>query len=205
MKKIFFDTETTGLTPGQIAQLAMIIEEDGKVRALNYYFSIDYITPDAEKLCGRGVEFYKQASQGKKFADYNDEIYNEMIKGTLIAHNLKFDENFISTEFWRLNKLFKPEARFDTMTYFKDICKIPKPSNPSLIKNPKLIELCNYFSVDANKVMEYTKKLFGKYADESQGFHDAMYDTTSMFVAFQVYREQIDNSGVCDWKNAFTK
>ena len=32
MKKVFLDTETTGLAPGQIAQLSMIIEEDNKKR-----------------------------------------------------------------------------------------------------------------------------------------------------------------------------
>lgn len=39
MKKVFLDTETTDIAPGQIAQLSMIIEEDnGNIYAKNYFF-----------------------------------------------------------------------------------------------------------------------------------------------------------------------
>ena len=41
MKKVFLDTETSGLAPGEIAQLSLIIEEEtGEVRAKNYFFKI---------------------------------------------------------------------------------------------------------------------------------------------------------------------
>ena len=45
MKKIYYDTETTGLAPGNIAQLSIIVEhEDGRLETKNYFFDIDYIS-----------------------------------------------------------------------------------------------------------------------------------------------------------------
>ena len=202
MKKVFFDTETTGLKPGQIAQLSAIIEEDGKeLVTKNYFFKVNYMSDGASEVCGRDVEFYEKASNGKVFADYKDEIL-EMFKGaTLIAHNLKFDENFVSMEFWRQNIIFSPSERFDTMVYFKDVCNIPgKYGKP---KNPKLEELVDYFKIDKEKVKAYSEQLFGADENGDVGFHDARYDTTSMFVAFQIYKEAM--YGQSSWKAKFTK
>lgn len=197
MKKVFFDTETTGLAPGQIAQLSLIIEDNGEVKGLNYFFDIDYISPSAEELCGRGIDFYREASGGKKFTDYKDELLEIFSNSTLIAHNLKFDENFVSTEFWRQGIVFKPTDRFDTMEYFKNICKLP--GKYGKYKNPKLEELISHFSIDKNKIDAYSKQIFN-YSDDAS-FHDARYDTTSMFVAFQIYKESLYNKN--DWRQIF--
>jgi DNA polymerase III alpha subunit (gram-positive type) len=199
MKKVFLDTETTGFQPGQIAQLSLIVEEDGhELIAKNYFFDIDYITQGAEDACGRGLDFYKEASKGLKFKDYKDEILELLSDATLIAHNLSFDENFISTEFWRENIVFKPFERFDTMKYFSDICKIPGKYGHKY-KNPKLEELVNFFNINKEKIDKYTKMLFN--TEDQNGFHDARYDTTSMFIAFQVYKDSLYNKS--DWKQQF--
>jgi DNA polymerase III epsilon subunit-like protein len=204
MRKIFLDTETTGLSPGQIGQLSMIIEEEnGEVSGKNYFFKIDYITSGAEQVCGRGLEFYAEASGGKIFADYKDEIYNILKDSTLIAHNLKFDENFISTEFWRQQIMFAPAGRFDTMSYFRDICKLPGGTRGQKYKNPKLEELVDYFNVDKDKVQKYSETLFPSDDSSNVGFHDARYDTTSMFVAFHIYQDSLHNK--TDWADVFCK
>ena len=200
MKRVFLDTETTGFSPGQIAQISMIIDEDGKeVVAKNYFFTIDYITSGAEEVCGRGIEFYSEASKGRRFKDDMNEIFEILKDATLIAHNIKFDENFISTEFWRQNILFKPAGRFDTMEFFKNICKIPDKYGK--IKYPKLEELVNFYDINKDKVAKYSAELFGD-KDYTIGFHDARYDTTAMFVVFQIYKEQL--SGANSWKIAFS-
>lgn len=202
MRKVFLDTETTGLAPGQIGQLSMIIEEEnGDVSAKNYFFKIDYITSGAEEACGRGVDFYTEASNGKVFADYKDEILEILKDATLIAHNLKFDENFISTEFWRQGIMFKPAGRFDTMDYFRDICQLPCGRRGQKYKNPKLEELVGHFSVNKDKVQQYSVKLFGNDDNTNVGFHDARFDTTSMFVAFHVYQDSLH--GKTDWAKVF--
>lgn len=202
MKKVFLDTETTGLAPGQIAQLSLIIEDNTEIRAKNYFFKIDYITSGAEQACGRGIDFYTKASDGKVFKDYKDEILNELEGATLIAHNLKFDENFISTEFWRQNIMFKPTSRFDTMQYFRDICKLPG-GRYGKYKNPKLEELVDYFGINKETVKKYSEQLFGNDDSTNSGFHDARYDTTSMFVAFHIYQDAVN--GVTNWRDMFCK
>lgn len=203
MKKVFFDTETTGFTPGNIGQLSMIIDEDGKITAKNYFFKVDYMSDGAMEACNRDVEFYKNASKGKVFADYKDELLELLSNATLIAHNLNFDENFISTEFWRQNIMFTPANRFNTMTYFRDICKIPKTRGTGF-KNPKLCELVKHFSIDEDKVLKYTLQLFGDNEDVGNiGFHDARYDTTAMFVAFNIQQNLLNNK--TDWKDTFCK
>lgn len=191
MKKVYIDTETTGLSPGSIAQLALISEDNGIIEAKNYYFAVDSMTEGAMKACGRDVEFYKKASNGEKFSDRADEIYNELSNSLIIAHNIKFDENFLSAEFWRLNKMFTPAQKFDTMNYFTDICKIPFKYNSKhgKYKNPKLEEVVNFLGISWNKIELYTKKLFN--LESVSGLHDAQYDTTAMFVAVQVHNERL--------------
>lgn len=201
MTRIFIDTETSGLVPGQIGQLAIITEEEnGDIKANNYFFNMDYISDGAEKVTGRNLDFYREASAEKKFADYKDELFRELTRGILIAHNLPFDENFISTEFWRLNMTFRPADRFDTMEYFRDVCKLPNPKNRYKgYKNPKLSELIEYYNIDQEKIELYTKKLFN--IQSGTCFHDAMYDTTAMFVAFHVRQDELLR--VNNWTSTF--
>lgn len=200
MRKIFLDTETTGFAPGQIGQLAYIIEEDnGDVKAHNHFFKVDYMSVGAEEICNRTVNDYEKLSKGQVFADRADELFDILSSGILIAHNLKFDENFISTEFWRLDKLFKPLDGFDTMSYFKDIVKIENEYGK--VKNPKLIELANYYSINTDKVNVYANQLFGGLFNN--GFHDAMFDTTLLFVIFHIYKDMLHHTN--NWIDTFVR
>ena len=203
MRKVFFDTETSGLAPGSIGQLSAIIVDDtdgeARVTAKNYFFAMDFITDDAARICGRDLDFYISASKGRRFSDYAQEIKELFTDATLIAHNLKFDENFLSAELWRNRITLKPADRFDTMVYFKDICKIP--GKYGKYKNPKLEELVDYFNIDKDKVLVYSQQLFK--SEDTFGFHDSRYDTASMFVAFNVYKDMY--SGTREWIDAFVK
>ena len=203
MKKIFFDTETSGLTPGQIGQLSLIIQEDdNEAYGKNYFFQIDSIEEGAAAVTGRNIEFYKEASKGKKFKDCANELLELIKDGVLIGHNVKFDENFLTTEFWRENILFKPTQTFCTMEYFRDIIKIPyKYKSKNLYKNPKLSDLVRYYSIDEHKISDYCEQLF-KYTEDLR-YHDARYDTTAMFIAFNIYNDSI--MGIDSWKRVFTK
>ena len=65
MRKVYFDTETTDLTPGQIAQLSYIIEDDSTfVEAKNMFFTVDKMTSGAEGTHGMSVDFLAEASNG---------------------------------------------------------------------------------------------------------------------------------------------
>ena len=184
MKKIFLDTETTGLSPGMIAQLAMIIiDENNEIRAKNYFFTIDYITSKAQSVCNdRGVEFYAKASNGKRFKDYANEILEEIKDATLVAHNLPFDENFISTEFWRLGITFRPSAGIDTKKYFKD--KVQALNMFGRVKEPNMGDIINHYELSEEEIIKTASKLFRDDIKFDLTQHDAIYDTTALYMAF---------------------
>ena len=198
-KTVYFDTETTGLAPGQIAQLSYIVRNENTTEeAKNFFFEVKYMSQGAIDICGRDVEFYKKASNGVKFIDASDEILNDFSNSTLIAHNEKFDENFLSTEFWRINKIYCPTDRFDTMTYFKNICRIPN-SRGTGYKNPKLEEVIDSLSIDKKKLKEYTIERFN--ITDDTGFHDARFDTIALYVALNVHNDLI--LGANNWVDRF--
>lgn len=203
MKMVYFDTETTGLNPGQIAQLSFIVENNGEIEcAKNYFFNVDTMEEGAQKVHGLSIEKLREYSNGKTFKDCKDEIYNYFRDSLLIAHNIQFDEKFIGVEFLRSGIKFNPLGSHCTMNYFKDIMKIPaRNTRYGKYKNPKLEELVDYYNIDKKKVMEYSSELYGS-GDIT--FHDSRYDTACMFVAVNVYRETLGNRSTI-WRDRFCK
>lgn len=204
LRKVFLDTETTGLAPGQIGQLSMIIEhDDNSIEAKNYFFEIDYITDSAKEACGRDIDFYREASKGKRFKDYANELLEILSDSILIAHKESFDENFLSAEFWRQDIIFKPAGRLCTMTYFMNLLKITPGKYGYKYKPPRLSEVVDYFNIDEQKIRQYSIQLFGNNDNTNNGFHDARYDTTAMFIIVNVYRDILH--GTDSWKTQFQK
>ena len=191
MGNIFIDTETTGFVPGQICQLTLIHEEDFNIVASkNYYFKVDQMTPGAQEVHGLSIEFLDGISNGLRFEDYKDELMSVLGSNTLIAHNLGFDEKFISSEFWRLGISFKPAGRLDTMEFFKPILQIPaKNRRFGPYKNPSLHDLVNYFNIDEDKAKRLCHSLFGHI---SNGYHDSRLDTTMLYLAVTLHRENLN-------------
>ena len=63
LRNVFFDTETTGWTPGQIAQLSVIVENQGKIElAKNYFFTVDEMSSGAEQAHHLSIDTLKQLS-----------------------------------------------------------------------------------------------------------------------------------------------
>ena len=62
-------------------------------------------------------------------------------------------------------------------------------------KYPKLSELAEYLNLDDNKTLYFAQKIFGD-TDGQITFHDARFDTATMFLCCLVYKERqlgIDN------------
>lgn len=189
MKSIFFDTETTGLKPGQIGQLTYIIEENNEfVAAKNFFFTVDMMEPSAEKVHGFSMELLEELSGGKRIGDSIQEIKRDFENATLIAHNVNFDLKFLQAEFDRVGIPLNTKRTFCTMNYFKDITQIPAKTGDGL-KNPKLEEVVNHYVIDRENIMNATKKL---YNCEEVSYHDARYDTTAMYVCCLISRERFE-------------
>ncbi len=182
MKKIFLDTETTGLEPGEILQLTYCIcdtNEHGVEKvslAKNFFFAVDYVEPSAQSIHGFDVDTLKNLSKGQIFKDVSAEIASDLKGGIFIAHNVKFDKKFITSEFDRLNNIdWNPEKFFCTMEYFKSI--VQAKTKTGRLKYPKLEETMNFLEVDRNVVLNGAKKLFHC---NDVNFHDARYDVAGL-------------------------
>lgn len=186
---IFFDTETTGFQPGQICQLSMIHEENRNfIKAYNYYFKVDKMDEGAQATHGYSIDSLEKLSNNRIFRDSVNELYPILSSNMLCAHNLPFDEKFLSSEFWRCGISFMPSGRTDTMQYFTDILKIPaKSKRHGPYKYPKLSEVAHYFKLDQQAAEKFTKEIFNDSKDS--GFHDSMYDTAVMYILVNLQRE----------------
>ncbi len=176
---IFFDTETTGLCPGNICELSYIMQDGDNIKGKNFFFAVDYVEYGALCVHGFSVEKLEQLSGGKDFSCFIDEIEKDFSAADLIvSHNTAFDIMFMRKEFERSERDFTYKDSFCSMKKMTPICKIPR-ANGVGYKYPKLSELCSFFSVTEADVKKTCIKIFG--AD--CGFHDARYDTAALFLS----------------------
>ena len=201
MKKlVYIDTETTDLKPGQIGQLSYIIGEEDRLYGKNMYFTVDFVSPEAEKVTGMGVDFYRRMSGGLKFADRADEIKADLAGATFVAHNAPFDRNFIDMEFWRIHQMAGYADVFDTMRYFCDILKLP--GKRGKYKFPKLSEVGDWLNINQDKVLAYAREVYN--TNDKITFHDARFDTTMMMICMRVYLEKMNGDFSKGWSNTFS-
>ena len=176
---IYFDTETTGLHPGQICQLSYILQDKNRVRAKNFFFSVDYVEYSAFMVHGFSKEKLEQLSNGKRFSDHFLEIKNDFESADLIiAHNTSFDFSFMRKEFERMDSAFLIKNEFCSMKKFTPICKLQRNSGVGY-KYPKLIELCSFLGILENDIQNTANLLF----NSSSAFHDARFDTSAVYLA----------------------
>lgn len=200
MSYIYLDTETTGFKPGQIAQLSYIEEDGGRiVGADNLYFKVDNMPEETEKVHGLSTDKLVELSGGQVFSDRADELYSKFKDATMIAHNSNFDLKFLSAEFWRCGVMYSPAATIDTMKIFTPILKLPRRnySGPSkeVYKFPNLGEVGNYYGISDKIALMFANRVYG--CKEGIGLHDSRFDTSIMFLATMLYRE--DLSGGNAW------
>lgn len=177
---IFFDTETTGLTPGHVIQLSYIMLDGDNVIGKNFYFSVPFVPPEAVAVHGLSAEKLKILSNGRTFGEFLEEIDDDFRAADLtVAHNFAFDYKFMSAEFSYYERVFHYNESFDTMKKFTPLLKLPR-QNGAGYKYPKLTELAEFFEIYPYDVSRRSAEIFkgGELA------HDARYDVTATFMAF---------------------
>lgn len=186
-KILFFDTETTGLNPGDICQLSYIISDNEDIQAKNFFFTVDYVEPGAQRIHGLSVERLKQLSNNKRFKDNFSEIKDDFNSVNIIAgHNISFDIRFIKSEFSTCNYNYDYDESFCTMRNFTSICKIPKAKGIGY-KWPTLEELTDFFGVKHKDIVNASKELFNC---NDIGFHDARYDIVATYLCYTIAAER---------------
>ena len=176
---LFFDTETTGLYPGEVCQLTYIMQEKEEVFVKNFFFNVKEMPLSAEAVHGFSIELLKELSGDKDFSYFIKEIGDDFNRAdVIVSHNFQFDEMFLRASFERNYDSFLYNESLCTMKTFTPICKFPRKNNKGY-KYPKLNELCEFLGIDEDKINQTTQLLF----KQKVGFHDARFDTVAVYLA----------------------
>lgn len=196
---IIFDTEVTGLdsATGNICQLSYIKVYDFErskpmevCSAKNFFFTVDYVEPGAEKVHGLSVDKLRELSKCKRFKDFAEEIYEDFKnEDCLCGHNVDFDIGFLIKEFDEAgyaagDLLYK--KRFCTMHSYTDILCLNWNDYYHEYKWPRLSEVVDFLSIDKEYLEDKTKEVFG--LDENVDFHDARLDVTTTREIALIYK-----------------
>ena len=177
---LYFDTETTGLRPGNICQLSYILQRGSAIKPKNFFFTVDFVEMSALAVHGFSVPLLKKLSGGKRFSDCIDEIEEDFnLADVIVAHNTAFDFSFMRKEFENANRFFNSEKGFCTMKNSVTFCKLFR-TNHKGYKYPKLSELCEKLGIEDSDIERFSEETF----DAECGFHDARFDTSALFLAF---------------------
>ena len=170
IRKIFFDTETTGLDCGccSIIELGMLVVEDGKIIE-EYDEFIKINEPLPKKITEiTGITDNMLENEGISEEHVANDLKEHLTKDTLmIAHNTQFDLSFI---YMLLYKYFGDEADeivenmlwLDTLTVLKDRKDYPH----------KLIDAVEYYNI------------------EKVNFHRAIDDTRALYHVFNELKNE---------------
>lgn len=176
---LYFDTETTGLYPGQICQISYVMQTAESLKTKNFFFTVDYVEPGSLAVHGFSVQKLKELSLGKRFKDYFKEIKGDFESADLIvAHNTSFDFSFMRKEYERLNEVFYIKNEFCSMKNSTPICKLKRKTGEGY-KYPKLQELCEFLGISNADVLAFASNNFNGSCD----FHDARFDTSAVYLS----------------------
>lgn len=181
MKLLIFDTETTSIKPGHICQLSYItIDASTKPQQTigkNFFFTVDEMDPAAEAVHGFSLEKLYDLSNGQYIEDLTEEFINDFSEADfVIGHNVNFDVRFLKLELEAMGIDYEPKNMFCTMQYYRDICKILRPSGD--YKNPKLEEVINFLGITKDQISSKADELFQGSGD----YHDARFDTAATYL-----------------------
>ena len=181
MKLLIFDTETTSIKPGHICQLSYItIDASTKPQQTigkNFFFTVDEMDPAAEAVHGFSLEKLYDLSNGQCIEDLIEEFINDFSEADfVIGHNVNFDVRFLKLELEAMGIDYEPKNMFCTMQYYRDICKILRPSGD--YKNPKLEEVINFLGITKDQISSKADELFQGSGD----YHDARFDTAATYL-----------------------
>ena len=181
MKLLIFDTETTSIKPGHICQLSYItIDASTKPQQTigkNFFFTVDEMDPAAEAVHGFSLEKLYDLSNGQYIEDLIEEFINDFSEADfVIGHTVNFDVRFLKLELEAMGIDYEPKNMFCTMQYYRDICKILRPSGD--YKNPKLEEVINFLGITKDQISSKADELFQGSGD----YHDARFDTAATYL-----------------------
>ncbi|NLE69559.1 MAG: 3'-5' exonuclease [Clostridiales bacterium] len=192
---LVFDTEATALEPGQICQLAYLLEEgNGLVRACNYFFSVDDMSEGAQEVHGFSMEMLEELSGGKYFEDIAADFLPDFNGASLlVGHNVAADERYLRVEMERAGLKLRKIPTFCTMNYASGLMNLARKVVTGRPKPPRLLELAAYYGVTEEEAAGRTRAWF---QTEDLRLHDARFDTVLTYLCFKRAIETGDLRGI---------
>ena len=88
---LFLDTESNGMKPEQVCQLAVLAENAGILTGYNGYGPVSCMNPYAQKKHGFSRRKLLQLANGRTFADDEAEVAALLRAGRIYGHNISSD------------------------------------------------------------------------------------------------------------------
>lgn len=178
MRTIVFDTEGNGERDDHICQLSYLIRDGDNYDAKNFYFTVDVMNPYAQKVHGLSRMRLHELSGGRRFKDDADEIFSDFNAADIIVgHNIRSDVDRLNLEFERLGLKYTPKHCLCTMKHFNNAMQMQ--SRDGHRKYPKLSELCAYYNVADDVILQMCRILFNA---DGAACHDARYDASATYL-----------------------
>lgn len=191
---LVFDTEATDLTPGQICQLAYLVEEGDSLRAHNYFFSVDDMSEGAQEVHGFSMEMLEELSGGKYFEDLAATFLPDFNSaGYWIGHNVAADERYLRVEMERAGLKLRKVPTFCTMNFASGLMNLERKVVTGRPKPPRLAELAAWYGVTEEEAADKTREWF-KIPDI--GLHDARFDTVLTYLSLKRAIQKGDLRGI---------
>jgi DNA polymerase III epsilon subunit-like protein len=181
---VIADTETTGFNKVQdriLSYSSLTLTQNMKVVDARNYFVCDCRRPNSEgALEANHLDPDFLAREGIPLAQMADTLYPILQRSNLVAHNVSFDSIMLQMEMERCGYAIDYNSKLDTMTTMRPIMKLPSAKGG--YKNPKLIEMCEYFGVTNDMVLFMMKKYFGDVpAPDGAMFHLSAFDVAATY------------------------
>lgn len=115
-----FDTETTGLSPkkDRIVELGVVLYRDGEIIGKKQWLVNPGIPIPWYATRAHGIDD-EMVKDAPIFADILEEFEVYIGDAVLIAHNARFDINFVNAEYQRLDRTKLSNAVLDSLKLFK--------------------------------------------------------------------------------------
>lgn len=144
MREIIFDTETTGFRPEDGERVVEIGAVEMINRTLTGKTFHEYLNPEGQKVNPGALEVHgltdEFLAKQKKFSQVAKEFAVFIEGANLVAHNAKFDVNFMNHEFARLDM---PPIDNDLVI---DTLQIARKKHP--MAQNSLDRLCDRYKID---------------------------------------------------------
>lgn len=146
MRQIFFDTETTGLSPKEghrIVEIAAVETVDGVATGREFHRLLNPdrdVPEDSTKVHGHTLESLRSQP---RFRDIAEDLLAFIRGAEMLAHNSPFDEGFLNAELERINY---PQTIWEVAS-FTDTMALARRLNPAQRKL-SLDHLLDVYGVD---------------------------------------------------------